>query len=354
MKKIFIHIGTFKTGSTSLQYHMHKNRKQLLENDFYYGDYYDKYYLHSNLCYGILEEALKSNGLYEKYKNHPRFLNIAENPDKIIERIKKNSKDYSNIIISHEAFFADSFRTLIGLRSYLSEEVKKEINMYIRLRLKELLSSFIDKIIIVCYLRRQDLFMESQYNQYCKDVWYGDKIIPDFEEFLNCKPIELNYYTTLKEWQEVFPEAEFIVTPYEKESFKNGLIDDFYTNILKINFQKVKHFKSIDLVQSNQRLDRNVLEYKKMVNFLNNKLNALFKEYSISLSSINDFSYFSYTRRKTFLKQFDNQNNKVAKEFLKKKDGILFSNTNMDFPEYEGLKEEKIIEITRWLFDKLL
>lgn len=354
MKKVFIHIGTFKTGSTSLQYHMHKNRKLLLENDFYYGDYYDKYYLHSNLCYGILEEALKLNGLYQKYKDHPRFLNIAENPDKIIENIKRNSKDYSNIIISHEAFFADAFRTLAGLRSYLTEETKREINMYMRLRLKELMSEFTDKIIIICYLRRQDLFIESQYNQYCKDIWYGDKNIPDFEEFVNCKPIELNYYTILKEWKEVFPEARFIIKPYEKESFKNGLINDFYTNILKIDFKIVKNFESIDLVQSNQRLDRDVLEYKKKINILNNKLNTLFKEYSISLPDINDFSYFSYEERKRFLRQFNIQNNKVAKEFLRKEDGILFSNMSMDFHEYEGLKEEKIIEITKWLFGRLL
>ena len=72
-EKIFLHIGTFKTGSTALQFHMHQNRKNLLRQGFYYGDYFDNYYLHSNLCYGLLKEALISYGIFEKYKDHPRF-----------------------------------------------------------------------------------------------------------------------------------------------------------------------------------------------------------------------------------------------------------------------------------------
>ncbi len=175
MKKIYLHIGTFKTGSTAIQFHMHQNKDLLLENGFYYGDYFEHYYLHSNLCYGLLEEALKAHGMYERYKNHPRFLNVAQKPDEVIERIKQHAAEVPSVIISCEAFFADAFRTLVGLYTEVSYQEKKDINAYMRRRLKELLYSISDQVVIVCYLRRQDLFVEAQYNQYCKNIWYGDR-----------------------------------------------------------------------------------------------------------------------------------------------------------------------------------
>lgn len=104
MKKIYLHIGTFKTGSTAIQFHMHQNKDLLLENGFYYGDYFEHYYLHWNLCYGLLEEALKAHGMYERYKNHPRFLNVAQKPDEVIERIKQHAAEVPSVIISCEAF----------------------------------------------------------------------------------------------------------------------------------------------------------------------------------------------------------------------------------------------------------
>ena len=124
MKKIYLHIGTFKTGSTAIQFHMHQNKDLLLENGFYYGDYFDHYYLHSNLCYGLLEEALKVHGMYERYKNHPRFLNVAQKPDEVIERIKQHTAEVPSVIISCEAFFCRCFSYIGGIvyRSVLSRE----------------------------------------------------------------------------------------------------------------------------------------------------------------------------------------------------------------------------------------
>lgn len=355
MQKIYIHIGTFKTGSTTLQFHMHKNRERLLENGYYYGDYFDHYYLHSNLCYGLLKEALAAYGCFEQYSSHPRFLNVAENPAEVIGRIKQNSSGCDNIIISSEAFFADAFRTLAGLWTPVTAQEKKDINMYMRKRLKELLSEISKDFVIVCYLRRQDLFIEAQYNQYLKTTWYKDtdKKLPEFAEFVKLCPIELRYFAVLEEWRDVFKDAVFLVKPYEKNAFEKDFVTDYYTDVLKINIDEVNKFENIERKQSNLRLDRNVLEYKKILDMRNAEINELFIEYSEQLGCIQDYAYFSKADRMKFMEPYREENENVAKKYLNRKDGILFEDTNYDIAEYGGLDNHMIFEITKWLLYKL-
>ncbi len=356
MKRIFLHIGTFKTGSTALQFHLHQNRRKLFEQGFYYGDYFDNYYLHSNLCYGLLKEALISYGIFEKYKNHPRFLNVAQEPEVIINRIKENSSSCSNIIISCEAFFADAFRTLVGLRTELSQRLKKDINRYMRERLKNLLFTISDDIVIICYLRRQDLFIESQYNQYCKNIWYGDSDskLPTFKEFVRYNPIELDYLSVLDEWHDIFVNAEFIIKPYEEAAFKRDLVSDFYTDVLMIDYVELKKFEGMAGERKNVRLDRDVLEYKIRLGINDIRVAQLIKEYSEQLEEIRDYAYFNKEDRESFIRVFSDQNEQLARKYLGRNDGILFERFNNNIPMYGELKIETAFEITRWLINHLV
>lgn len=351
-----MHIGTFKTGSTALQFYLHKNRERLLRNGIYYGDYFENSNNHSNLCYGLLKEALIYYGIFDKYKEHPRFINVAEKPEDVIDRIKKNSIGKTAVIISCEAFFSDAFRTLVGLYTILSEEEKNNVNQYIRKRLKTLLFEISDDITIICYLRRQDLFIESQYNQYCKNIWYSDlnDEIPAFEKFVSCRPIQLNYYDELLKWNEIFDGAKFMIRPYEKESLKPDLITDFCCEILKIENRELHDFEDINRLQGNLRLDRDILEYKKRLHFNNNNINQLLKKYSGQLDQIKDYAYFSKTQRIEFLNLFSKQNENVAKEYLNNSSGQLFNDLNIDIPVYTGLGMESVFKITRFLLKESL
>ncbi len=237
----------------------------------------------------------------------------------------------------------------------MSGQHKSEINNYMRRCLQGLLSEISDKIIIVCYLRRQDLFIESQYNQYCKNPWYGDPRVPlpSFKEFVRCKPIELNYFSVLEEWAKIFNDAEFIIAPYEKESFQHDMETDFYTKILKLNVQEVEKFESIERNQTNLRLDRDVLEYKFQLGVKSSVAAQLLRKYSEQMQTVKDYAYFTLEERKQFMEPFISQNEKVARKYLHQIDGKLFQNMSYDIPAYGGLGNDKIMEITRYLVEEM-
>lgn len=348
MSKVILHIGTFKTGSTALQHHLSYNKEILWENNYYYGDYFEPIKAHSNLGYGLLKEALESNNLFSMYADHPRFVNVAENPKDIIERIDSNRKG-KNIIISHEALFADAYRTLIGLDATLDDKLMKSINLYMRKRLKCLLTQSFDDIQIICYLRRQDLIIESQFNQVMKQPWYSGTKILDFKNFVEAKPINLHYYSQLEEWSEIFGKDTIVVKIYENELLSKGLIKDFYTDVLGISdIHKLKNIPEKDM---NRGLNPEVVLYKSMLKHTTRKIDEFLMLYKNENKINQKEGFFDNDERIDFVNQYTEENNMIAKKFLGRE--CLFLDKVESIPKVKPLSYEKFIEITQWLFDKM-
>lgn len=149
MKKIIIHIGDAKTGTSSIQNHLTKNRKHLEEK----GILYSKVGLLAT--YGIANHKLSyclKNNREEDQKNADSLYANLKN------EIDSSPCDY--IIISSEGFC--SLRTVTEiekLRSYLSDYDVK----------------------ILAYLRRPDLWIESWYPQIVKNEPF---VTVTFEEYI--------------------------------------------------------------------------------------------------------------------------------------------------------------------------
>lgn len=349
MKKIIVHIGTFKTGSTSLQHHLALNREVLLENNFYYGDYFENIKAHSNLGYGLLREALQENDVFEKYRDHPRFIHVAEDPEDVIRRIAENSGN-CNVIISHEALFADSYRTLIGLDAFVDFELMARINTYIRRRLFGLLSNISNEIQVICYLRRQDLFIESQFNQLCKQPWYSGGQIHDFDKFLEVQPVNLDYYSQLVEWEKIFGGNSIRIKVYDKKLMKKGLIDDFYKDILGIS--ETEKLKNIPRKDENLGLNPQIIMYMKMMNLEDKGIHEILQKYP-TLSGYNQKEgFFDHRNRIKFLEKYDRINCQVARHFLNREK--LFDDEIEQIPQIKALSYDEFAEITKWLLGEIL
>ena len=144
-KVLLFHIGTLKTGTTSLQNFLYNNKNNLLKSGWDYpifeNLYFPSYFINGT---GLLTSFLKKDE-----KSFSEYMKI------ILSSLKNN-----NVIISQEDFWL--------LKNM--EEFFAEIQKYYR------------NIKIVVYIRRQDLYLESIYNQFVKSSRHEKREVYQFIE----------------------------------------------------------------------------------------------------------------------------------------------------------------------------
>lgn len=169
LKKIYIHIGIEKTGTTAIQSFLKQNTKLLAdvykiqvpiwEND----DTINTHYRISKAFVPNKEMA-------------PQYPTISiENFKTILDAFEK-AEHLEKLIISSEIF------------SYSSANEIKE--------LKEVLQNF--EVTIIAFLRRQDEYIESLYNQHIKRIWTMGRPPIDKTAFANYK--KLDFHKFILQW----------------------------------------------------------------------------------------------------------------------------------------------------------
>ena len=285
MKKIYIHIGLYKTGSTTLQAFLQANQNNLLN-------------------YGYLYPRTGALGRFEAHHNLAWLLRNPKNANPTLgtwkelhEEIKAANID--NVIISSENF---------ELNNQKINSLKSELEPY--------------EVKIIVYLRRQDRRLESLYTQRVKRGFYSDNILSFCEQKRNTS----DYYNFLKPWKQTFGISNIIVRPLEKNQIPN-ICHDF----LKII--GVRNFDDFIRVQNqNVKPGRKALEVLKFINKIYENKSSTKKAY---LQQINNFickqwsdekSYrlLSYSDSVKILEWYKQSNIKVAQEYLGRENGTLF------------------------------
>lgn len=347
--KLILHIGSHKTGSTALQNSLYANIDILEKNHgIFYGSFHNVWRMHHNLAFGLFREALEEK-LIDYPQNHYYFTEIAEHSKVVIERIKQETMyadNYNKVIISSEGLFGigNFFAFHSGID--LNEKEQESINENVISSLKNLLEDFDVKVL--CYLRRQDLILESFYNQYCKGPNPSDLLpLPSFEQYCNKRPIVMNYHKEISLWANYFGKDNIIVRPYEFKQLPFGVVNDFYSNILELSNEEISKLKSIDASEENSRINRDVLEYKRLL-----KINGLDVEFLRVSNSIGETKknqiYLNDAQREEIIEGCKESNEKLVIEYLPHNDNkILFQeNVIKDKSLYDGLTLENSIKIS--------
>ena len=369
--ELILHVGTHKTGSTSLQRSFEDNLKLLNSEGIYYPISFVQDTFGRELDSSINREFLS----VAKNESIKEIDYLRKQTEGIVNRATSGfyKKKFEKMLISSEnlyGFDIASFIYLLTAKQKVNEQdeeiletLKRWESFYLGrfIRLEQLFKNF--DIKIVCYLRRQDLLIESLYNQYIKQLalpklkeskkylefisnlyGYPFPVFHNEDYFHNhCIYHFINecYYKTMCAWKEIFGKENIFVIPFEKQQFNRGLEKDFFADILKIDEEKLiglkeKHF--------NDRISRDLLEY--LIEYA--QYPPCYGEYDLEkisnkLNNVDEFQdYFTAEERTQLLNYHEAGNEKIAKEFLYRPDGRLFyEEIKKEWKIYPGLSVEK-------------
>ena len=291
-KKIYLHIGMGKTGTTALQNFFGENREVLASRD---------------ICYP--ERGTMANAHHLLSPHVPRFLENEwkfENVDDWAPELAK--VDQSRVLLSSE------------LMAWADESKARKFCAQV--------SAWFD-VHVVIYLRRQDNIIMASYNQQIKAGPQKRRI-----DLIYRKQVErFDYPRILAPWADSLEPGKLIVRPYERQQFYQG---DIRCDFLRHAFQiDVDDSFKVSQKDSNPRLPLNVSEYKRMVNCLiedgkkNDRFNELLTEYaeeqSASLAGGGaKQSVLSPEQRIETIDLCREDNAFVASHYLERPDGSLF------------------------------
>lgn len=321
-KTLYLHLGTNKTGSSAIQYFLYNNKSLLDQNDFYYpsdGTYFN---LHE-YSQSLLAHAVKNS--------RPEYLSrkVSFTKEKCIEDIKRDleKSKASNVVVSSEHFS-------VGYDKQMMEQVR------------DIFAAFFDEIKVIIYLRRQDLYLESEYNQATKTGANTDS----FDVFA-AKKLERNYYDFLEMLSSVFNHNQIIVRPFEaSQLFNNDLVSDFLNTVgLNVNTERIIKNESIsvEMLEVLRTFNKNfkLIDQRKA-------LHAFLRSAAIPFNQ-EKYTICPPELRKKILDKNRLNNALVAKKYLGRDDGILFHEPEVSaLPFFTGITLDRFSEISSiiWSF----
>ena len=202
-KKLILHIGMHKTGSSSIQDTLHYNLKD------------------PNIKYMDLGTPNHSGTLNQLFSN--------DTNSKIRERI--HSKFMSNLITNHEAYIISAEDL-----SMFSEDSLKSAKLFFK--------EFFQDVLVIGYVREPKGWIESAYQQ----------ILKDHKNYRAINTVMPNYKNKFDKFDKIFQKDNVFLYKFDPNHFPNGdVVLDFYN---KIGLLTGRNIKSNEIVKTNETLSK--------------------------------------------------------------------------------------------------
>jgi len=303
MKTIIVHIGTSKTGTTSIQRYLDNERGRLAEE----------------AGLELLDYGLKRVSAFsESFVAHHDLLNWLKDDNRRklgAFRKRLDASPSSLIVVSCEGFFFRLDAPHIQ-------------------RLQALLAPH--RVKILCYLRRQDLLSEAGWKQQTKAGFF-DRTAAEHYPIVsqNARSPEkgmLNYYRKLMLWREAFGRDAMLVRLFERRRFVDGdLLADFFSAIgapsafraenaptRVLNASIPSELCEVVAVMNKRRLLRGSARYR-----------SEFIDWLRGLHDFQDPPIFGYQQRLDLLAEYEETNAALFREFLPEIDPPDFDRSDL-------------------------
>jgi hypothetical protein len=300
---VVLHIGSGKTGTSSVQFFLRENRERLMELGWLYPQSPGRA-RHSRLSLFVKSgPEMKSSPEWRRQKQSDpvRFRRAFRR--QLFAEIE-NAR-LSRVVFSDEVLFGSPEQSLRRLRRFTDRIAE-------RLRL-------------VVYLRRQDDHMVSRYQQGVKIGWVarlGDWAQEDMSSLYD-------YFSRLRMWERLLRPTELVVRRYEPAGFVDGSLFQDFLDAASIDA------RAGDLAQGpnrNDSLDAESVEFLRLLNLYrvqnegataglidNRRLIGRLTEGSTGPVLTLPASFLD-----GFMGQWEEANRRVAKEMLGDDSGQLF------------------------------
>ena len=303
MKTLYLHIGTAKTGTTSLQKFFAINRDILRKKGFDFP-----------------EMPFHFEDVGQKNRNG-HFLTLfgGEDPEgkwkQGFAAIEEAFRSHEKVIISDEQIW------IVQVKDGFWEQVCAQAKR-MGAQLK-----------VIVYLRRQDEIAESHWNQKVKG---RPKLSSTFSEFINEGGYDffpLDYGRTIDHVASHVGRDNLRVRVFERQQFSGGSLFTDFLEFLGLGL--TEEYKMPGHV-SNLRLPDNVVEIKRLINSIesyqkdsipNFYWDAIRQAYGLGTMKeipVHKSGMFSREEREEYLNRFAESNAHVAREYLGREDGTLF------------------------------
>lgn len=315
-KRLYLHIGTEKTGSTSIQVACAMNRERLRKAGFLYPRVPGER-THIRLTLYAIDDGRSADlrpraglGLdrdYERFKH--------EFQHSLLQEISQSS--CGAVVLSNEHLSSRLHRV-------------EEIN-----RLAEIVREIADSIEIIAYLRPQHELVASSYSTSVKSGSTAELELPIDDE----NPY-FNYELLLEPWASVFGEGNIRVRIYDRLEMPTGdVVKDFLSTI---GFEIPADFEYPS--DRNPALDEKTIQFLLRFNrhvppSVDGRVNPDRGDIVAALESISRGHRISLPEgmARKVLGNFEASNANVARRYLGRSDGVLFTNLQFSKGEPDGL-----------------
>jgi hypothetical protein len=327
LERVVLHIGLAKTGTKTLQAAMTLNRDLLRRHGFVYPVLPGT--RHTGLAvYAAAEKASPELRARVGLSERDRFVAfIDEFPSGLTAAVA--GPDIHTAILSNE-YCSTGLSTI--------EEIA---------RLHRLLSSLAREIRVIVYLRRQDDLATSLYSAQIKNGGHVGKF-----EFV--EGFWFDYLELLDMWAEVFGRDHLVIRMFEPAQLhRDGLLADFS---IAMGFEPFRELQRPP--HMNMSLDVHALEFMRRFNahvplLAGEQINPSRGPIAWAIAGISNGDRLvpSAEAAAAFLDKYGPSNAAVARKYLNRENGVLFTEPPRNQPErLPSLDVDKAIEIAAKLW----